>query len=679
MEFLYPTFLWALAAILIPIIIHLFYFKRFKKVYFSNTKFLKEIKEETTNKNKLKNILVLLSRILAIAFLVFAFAQPYIPVGEKIKKGTVGVSIFIDNSFSMQTMSEDAPLIDKAKLKATQVVNGFPDNTRYQILTNKLYGSEQKWIDKQNALEKINEIKLSPAVKKIKNILKRQKQSLENNEIDNKYIYWISDLQRPIFDIDTGDIDTIIDYNIIALQPVREKNISIDSCYWQNPVPVLNQVNKLIVKIGNHSNENLSDIPVNIEYNNQNYPSGKIDIKANSSKTDTLELRIKTNGWNTAKINIKDYPVVFDDDYYIAFDVPDKIQVLNINNHNRANTYLKAVFETNKIFQFKHENINKIDYSGLDKNRLIVLEDIPNISSGLKNSLKEAVSKGVNVLIFPSKDADLDSYNSFLSSINANILDKYKKEENEANNLNRNEFVFTDVYEKITRNINPIRVKANFPIKKFQSRNSYHVIKFKNGESFIDRFNFKKGNVYLCSSPFSIDINDLAKNPDIFIPMIFKMAIYNSNKERLAYSIGKDKSIEINDIKSSDKGLIKIVGNQTEFIPKQLNTDSGLKIFVSDEITKSGIYNVEINNNIIRKIAFNYDRTESDLNYVSDKEIKKDFKEKINYFGKDSDNINFTELIDSKQRGVELWKWAIILALLFLAIEILLLRFWKNK
>ncbi len=679
MEFLYPNFLWALAAILIPIIIHLFYFKRFKKVYFSNTKFLREIKEETTNKNKLKNILVLLSRILAIAFLVFAFAQPYIPVGEKIKKGTVGVSIFIDNSFSMQTMSEDAPLIDKAKLKAAQVVNGFPDNTRFQILTNKLYGSEQKWIDKQNALEKINEIKLSPAVKKIKNILKRQKQSLENNEIDNKYIYWISDLQKPIFDIDTGDIDTIVDYNIIALQPVREKNISIDSCYWQNPVPVLNQVNKLIVKISNHSNENLSDIPVNIEYNNQNYPSGKIDIKANSSKTDTLELRIKTNGWNTAKINIKDYPVVFDDDYYIAFDVPDKIPVLNINNHNRANTYLKAVFETNKIFQFKHENINKIDYSGIENNRLIILEDITNISSGMKNSLKEAVSKGVNVLIFPSKDADLDSYNSFLSSINANILDKYKKEENEANNLNRNEFVFTDVYEKITRNINPVRVKAGFPIKKFQSRNAYHVIKFKNGASFIDRFKYKKGNAYLCSSPFSTDINDLAKNPDIFIPMIFKMAIYNSNKERLAYFIGKDKSIELNNIKSSDKGLIKIVGNQLEFIPKQLNTDSGLKIFVSDEITKAGIYNVEINSDVIRKIAFNYDRTESDLDYVSDNEIKKNFKERINYFGKESDNVNFTELIDSKQRGIELWKWAIILALLFLAIEVLLLRFWKNK
>jgi len=679
MEFLYPNFLWALLAILIPVIIHLFYFKRFKKVYFSNTKFLKEIKEETTNKNKLKNILVLLSRILAIAFLVFAFAQPYIPVGEKIKKGTVGVSIFIDNSFSMQTMSEDAPLIDKAKDKAAQIIKGFPENAKFQILTNKLYGSEQKWINRQNALEKINEIKLSPLVKKFKNILKRQKQSFENNEIDNKYIYWISDLQKPVFNIDSSDIDTLTEYNIIALQPVREKNISIDTCYWQNPVPVINQANKLVVKISNHSDEDVTDIPLNIDYNDQIYPSGKVAIKANSSKIDTIDFRIKTMGWNEAKINIKDYPVVFDDEYFIAFNVPNKIPVLNINNSNISNPYLQAVFQTNPIFRFKHENINKIDYSAIDKNRLIILEDVDKISSGLKNSLTEAIANGVNVLVFPSKNADLDTYNSFLSSVNAGILKQYKNEANEANNLNKNEFVFSNVYDKISKNINPVTVKGFFPITKFQSGNSYHVIKFKNGESFIDRFRYKKGNVYLCSSPFSTDVNDLVKNPDIFIPMIFKMSIYTGNRERLAYFIGKDKSIQIDNIKSSDKGLIKIVGNHIEFIPKQLNTNTGLKIFVSDQILESGIYNVEVNDKKIRKIAFNYDRIESDLDYVSEKEIKKKFNEKINFFGKNDDNINFTQLIDSKQKGIELWKWAIILALIFLAIEILLLRFWKNK
>ena len=87
MEFIYPSFLWALGVLVLPIIIHLFYFRRFKKVEFTNVRFLKEIKEETASRSKLKNLLVLLSRLLAIAFLVFAFCQPFLSDGEDIKKG----------------------------------------------------------------------------------------------------------------------------------------------------------------------------------------------------------------------------------------------------------------------------------------------------------------------------------------------------------------------------------------------------------------------------------------------------------------------------------------------------------------------------------------------------------------------------------------------------------------
>ena len=79
MKFAYPEFLYALFAIAIPIIIHLFNFRKFKKIYFSNVEFLKEVQQETQAKSKLKHLLILLSRILAIVFLVFAFAQPFIP------------------------------------------------------------------------------------------------------------------------------------------------------------------------------------------------------------------------------------------------------------------------------------------------------------------------------------------------------------------------------------------------------------------------------------------------------------------------------------------------------------------------------------------------------------------------------------------------------------------------
>ena len=78
MKFLYPQFLYALALIAIPIIIHLFNFRKFKTIYFSNVQFLKSVNEKTKSKSQLKHILILSSRVLTIAALVMAFSQPYL-------------------------------------------------------------------------------------------------------------------------------------------------------------------------------------------------------------------------------------------------------------------------------------------------------------------------------------------------------------------------------------------------------------------------------------------------------------------------------------------------------------------------------------------------------------------------------------------------------------------------
>ena len=677
MEFVYPNFLWALLAILIPVIIHLFYFKRFKKVYFSNTRFLKEIKEETTNKNKLKNILVLLSRILAIAALVFAFAQPYLPAGDKVKQGTKGVSIYIDNSFSMQALSEDVSLLDNAKKIAKEIVEAYPDNSVFQILTNKLYGSEQKWLNKENALEKIDNIKQNPTVKSLKNISKRQSQAFGKTDIDNKYVYWISDFQKTVFDISTNDIDSTLEYNLIVLQPVREKNISIDSCYMENPVPVVNHTNSLYVKITNNSTEDVSDVPVNIEYNGQNYPAGKVSIKAASSRIDTIELRIKNKGWNTAKISITDYPVVFDDDYYIAFDVPGTIKVLEINNDGRANPYLEAAFDNKELFLFENTDVNHIDYTGLVNYDLIIFDDVSSFSSGLESSLRNAVAQGTNVLIFPAGNMSLKSINGFLSKIKSNILLEYKMQENTANKINKNEFVFKNVYENPNRNIKSITTKSYFKISKFSNKNSYQIIKYKTGDVFLERTKYGLGNVYLCAAPLKEDINDLVKNPDVLVPLLFNVAISSNENKKLAYVIGKDKIIDLKSGKINEP--IKIKNDKYEFIPRQIYTGNRLKIDVDDQIKQQGLYSCYRHEQLLKIIAFNYDRQESRLEYEDEKTIKERLGDKINIYGKNDNRKDFTELVKTKQQGVELWKIFIIIALVFLFLEILLLRFWKNK
>jgi Na+/H+ antiporter NhaD/arsenite permease-like protein len=127
MKFLFPTFLFALFTIAIPIIIHLFSFRQYKTVYFSNVSFLKDIKKESKNKSRLKQLLILIARILTIIFLVFAFAQPYLPAATDAKKQPNQlIGIYIDNSFSMNALSENGQLLEIARNKRIEICSRLP-------------------------------------------------------------------------------------------------------------------------------------------------------------------------------------------------------------------------------------------------------------------------------------------------------------------------------------------------------------------------------------------------------------------------------------------------------------------------------------------------------------------------------------------------------------------------
>ena len=102
MIFANPIFLWGLLALLIPIAVHFFNFRRYRKVYFSNVERLMEVKSEKRRVKELRRWLVLLMRCLAIAALVLAFAQPTLPGSEQLQSGTTAVSVYVDNSFSME-------------------------------------------------------------------------------------------------------------------------------------------------------------------------------------------------------------------------------------------------------------------------------------------------------------------------------------------------------------------------------------------------------------------------------------------------------------------------------------------------------------------------------------------------------------------------------------------------
>ena len=137
MLFANPVFLTALAALAIPVIIHLYNFRRYKKVYFTNVRFIAEIRQESKKRSQLKHLLILLMRLLAITALVIAFAQPYLPSVLQKKNITdrQAVSIYIDNSFSMEALATNGKLLDIAKTKAIEIASAYKPSDLFQILT----------------------------------------------------------------------------------------------------------------------------------------------------------------------------------------------------------------------------------------------------------------------------------------------------------------------------------------------------------------------------------------------------------------------------------------------------------------------------------------------------------------------------------------------------------------
>ncbi len=173
MSLVYPSFLWALLALAIPIVIHLFNFRKTIRLYFSNTRFLKQVKEETTQKRRLKQFLVLASRLLFLFFLVIAFAQPFLPARDEMTHPQ-RIVIYVDNSFSMASpVAEKTRALDEAVRMAQSIVDLFPPSTQFQLLTNEFAPFSNSFKAKTEVADQLSQIKLSAITRSASEILSR--------------------------------------------------------------------------------------------------------------------------------------------------------------------------------------------------------------------------------------------------------------------------------------------------------------------------------------------------------------------------------------------------------------------------------------------------------------------------------------------------------------------------
>lgn len=671
MQFLFPSFLWALLALSIPIIIHLFHFRRFKKVYFTNVDLLKEIKEETSSKNKLKNLLILLSRMAALAMLVFAFAQPIISNNDISKDRDNIVSIVIDNSFSMDALQQEVPLIVKAKDKAREIINAHAESDQYVILTHDLETKHLRKVDQRTALSFIDEISSTPSVNRMEDLTNVATRITGDEDDKNAKLFVISDFQQNISEYNTP-IDTSIDVTLIPIQSVQENNIAISDAYFEAPVPMNNANNKLVVRFQNNGNTN-QDVQFRIKYEGQNRPQGVVSIPANTTVSDTIQLNISRVGWHDVELLIDDYPINFDNQLNLSFNVQSQINVLAINDQS-TNKYLSSAFSTVSDFKLVQLNQRSIKYDIFSQQDLIVLDDLNSLSTGLTAELNKYVANGGNLLIFPGQRID-DSFNTLFGQMQLDRIGDFKSEIQQVSSINTEEFVFNDVYLSSKKNIRLPETKGNYQIIKNQRAQKESLLSYRDGSPNLIKYNSGQGQVYLSAAPMDKDYNNIVSSAEIFVPMLYKMALSSGIKKPLYYTIGQNELVEIENIEVLSQGNYALTGAE-EYIPAIIQNNGQTLMDVRDQIQKAGIYELSKDNNTLSKIAYNYDRIESDVRYGPMDEVANGMGPQVEVL----DNValaNLSQYLDEKNEGISLWRWCLMLALLFLLVETVLLRFWK--
>ena len=687
MKFLYSSFLFALIAVAIPIIIHLFNFRKFKKIYFPNVKFLREVKQETQSKSKLKHLLVLLCRILAITFLVFAFAQPYLPSANK--QATMGdktISIFIDNSFSMEAVSENGALLDVAKNKALEIVSAYKPTDKFQLLTNDFEGRHQRLVNKEEFVELLDELKISPSVKTISEIISRQVDVFNNTENTDKTAFIISDFQKTISDILEIKNDTSVKLNFVPLVSQKKNNLYIDSCWFASPVRQLNQTEELFVRIKNISENNYENIPIKLFINGFQKTPASFTIEPNATNIFKLSFSSKEAGLQQGVVRITDYPITKDDDFYFSFSVAENIAVMAVNEENES-SYLNSIFGRDNFFVFNNVLEKQIDYSSFSNQKLIILNELKTISSGLSQELKRFIDKGGSVLIFPNSETDTSSYRIFLETMNANYFTKIDTTNTKVSALNLEHELFKNVFEKLPENLDLPEIQSHYKFSENIKTNEEYLIRLQNGDAFLSQYAVGKGKVYLCATPLKSAYSNFSKHA-IFVPTIYKIALLSEPKNNLFYTIGKDETIEINQ-SAKGENLYHITnfplfergsgGVSFDIIPEHQIINGKNQLFIHNQIKEAGNYFLTNNNENLAGLAFNYDRKESDLKCWTAEELIAQSERAgfTNVSVINSQNTDLSKAISEIELGTRLWKLCIIFVLLFLGIEILLLKFWK--
>jgi hypothetical protein len=641
MQFKHPELLYALLLLVIPIIVHLFQLRRFQKEAFTNVKFLKEIILQTRKSSQLKKWLILISRLLLLAFVIIAFAQPYSSNLKSINTKSETV-IYLDNSFSMQAKGSNGTLLNSA---IQDIIETIGENEPITLFTNDITFKNTTLKAIKNELIKLT---FSPNQLTYDAVILKGKKAFSDDKSSLKNLVLISDFQQKKEPLNF-ETDNLIETNLVQLKPVNTNNITIDSVYISKIDVETIELTTILKNQGNP----IESLPISFFNKEQLIAKSAVSIEDETSTKFTIPIDNVIEG----KLTIQDANLQYDNNLYFNIDKREKINVLSINEED--DTFLKKIY-TEDEFNYLPVPFKELDYNVLGNQNLIILNELKEIPNSLITALNDFTNNGGHILIIPSNEIILNTYNQLYNNYSLTNFLEVNPNEKKITSINFSHPLFANVFDKKVTNFQYPKVNSYYG---FSITSGASILSYEDGSAFL----LNSGNVYTFTAALNDD-NSNFKNSPLIVPVLYNIGKQSLKLSQLYYTIGKENIIDIN-TKLSQDDILTLNQGDYQVIPLQKTYPNKVELITNEYPSEAGIYSVKSKNDVLKNISYNYNRTESDLTYFDLSSIEN---------VKVSNAVDLTLLdIKSATNVNELWKWFVIFALAFLIIEMLILKFFK--
>ncbi|MEM1095514.1 MAG: BatA and WFA domain-containing protein [Bacteroidota bacterium] len=702
MTFLNPLLLLGLAAAAIPLIIHLFNFRKPKRVEFSSLAFLKQLQQSTMQRVRVKQWLLLLLRTLALACLAMAFARPTLTgnmAGALGGRANASVAVVVDNSRSMLLRGSQGAYLGQAQTVAQALVEQAEQGDEFLLVTTGEGPRRLLYQNRAPMQDAVADVAGQQGAGSLAGAIATAAERLaEDGTHLGKDLYVLTDAQAStLTDSLVVPVPGDIRMRLIPIGDRTYANVAVTDVRVTSRIIEAGQPVRIEATLVNYSTEPVEDYVASVFLEGERVAQGTADLPPNLPTRVLMTVTPQQRGWLAGTVVIEEDAFEDDNERFFTLHVPEQRPVLVVRGDGQSTQYLNLALSPQMArgeAAFAPEVIAEsgLAAAGLNSYAVVALVGVRTLSSGEVSTLARYVEGGGGLLFFPAAGAQAQDYNALFSALNAGQFSGFSGTIGQTNvvgsfdQVDLDHPVFEGVLDQATQTRGTLESPDVFFAMNYTAGASREqsLIRLSNGFPFLQEVRHGSGVAFLMAVSPDLDWSDLPVR-GLFVPLIYRSFFYlsaNGGDDEAALRVGQPGELRLPS--TSATGLSLISPSGIEYTPEQRTLFGATLLQTDATLQEAGIYTVQSGDQVLRRVALNLDNRESDLRTlapgVAAEQLSVALGHDVQVLDVGDGNVEqLMTALTQERSGIEIWNVFLMLALLFLIAEMVVAKAWRPE